>query len=117
MQNKYPSGRMSENIRILKEFDAYHCLLAGDTNSANAVKKRVSDLPGDFLQWLEVCGGGMLFDTTMLTTKSHDAELDLDFETYAACYNTELRNGISISDKWFVFAIAVHSDLFFFDMD
>jgi hypothetical protein len=107
---------MSENIRRLKDYDAFHCLLRGNINRATAVKRRVADLPQDFLKWLEVCDGGMLFDTAMLTTKAHDDELDLSFETYGDYYENELRKNKNLSDDWFVFAVAVHSDLFFFDM-
>jgi len=116
LRNKYPSGRMSENIRRLKEFDAFHCLLMGSIDRANSVKNHIADLPDDFLGWLEVCDGGMLFDTTILTTKPHDVELDLPFETYNGYYDAELRKGINISDDWFVFAAAIHSDVFFFDL-
>jgi hypothetical protein len=112
----YPAGRMKENARRLKDYDAFHCLLAGSAERAAAVKKHMADLPADFLKWLDVCDGGMLFDTAMLTTKSHDAELDLDFETYGNYYNADLRKEKNIGDDWFVFAVAVHSDVFFFDM-
>jgi len=115
MFNKYSAGRMYENVRRLQDYDVFHCLLAGDNDRCSAVKKRVSYLPGDFLSWLEVCDGGMLFDTTMLTTKSHDDELNLSFETYGIYLNTELRKGRNFSDDWFIFAVAVHSDVFFFD--
>jgi len=116
LSSKYPTGQMSEAIHVLKELDVFHCLLAGSSDRATAVKIRVADLPEDFLQWLEVCDGGMLFDTTMLTTKATDTELDLDFETYSAYYNAEWRKDVNISDEWFVFAVAVHSDVFFFDL-
>ena len=112
----YPTGRMKENIRRLKDFDLFHCLLAGSIERAAAVKNRVADLPEDFLKWLNICDGGMLFDTAMLTTKSNDTELDLNFETYGNYYDTELRKEKNISSDWFVFATAVHSDVFFFDM-
>ena len=112
----YPVGRMKENVRRLKDYDAFHCLLAGGAERAAAVKKRVAGLPESFLAWLDVCDGGMLFDTAMLTTKSHDAELDLDFETYGDYHNPELRGGLNLPKDWFVFAVAVHSDVFFFDM-
>jgi hypothetical protein len=115
--NNFPDGRMSENIRRLKQFDEFHCLLNGSPERANAVKLRVSGLPDDFLKWLDVCSGGMLFDTTMLTTKAHDAELDLPFETYASYYDSELRKDKGIAENWFVFAVAIHSDVFFFDMN
>jgi len=113
--NKYPVGHMSENIQALKEFDMFHCLLAGSPERAAAVNSRVPDLPKDFLQWLEVCDGGMLFDTTMLTTKSRDNELGIDFYTYGDFSNAELRQELNLPKEWFVFAIAVHSDIFFFD--
>jgi hypothetical protein len=116
LNQAYPAGRMKENVRRLKDYDVFHCLLAGNAERAASVKKRVADLPKDFLKWLDVCDGGMLFDTAMLTTKSHDAELDLPFETYGNYYNAELRKDKNLSDDWFVFAVAVHSDVFFFDM-
>ena len=117
LSSKYSTEDMSENIQLLKEFDLFHCLLAGSPGRAGAVKKRVPNLPNDFLNWLEVCDGGLLFDTIMLTTKSHDAELDLDFYTYGNFFNAELRQSINISNDWFVFAIAIHDDVFFFDME
>jgi len=112
----YPARRMKENVRRLKDYDVFHCLLAGSAERAAAVKKRVAGLPESFLAWLNVCDGGMLFDTAMLTTKSHDADLDLDFETYGDYHKAELRKNKNIADGWFVFAEAVHSDVFFFDM-
>jgi hypothetical protein len=117
LTNKYPAGRMAENIRRLKKYDVFHCLLNGSAERASAVKKHVPGLPDDFLKWLDVCDGGMLFDTTMLTTKTHDAELGLPFETYASYCNPELQKEKGIAENWFVFAIAVHSDVFFFDMN
>ena len=117
LTNTYTTGPMKENIRRLKTYDAFHCLLAGNFERADAVKKRVPGLPEDFLKWLETCDGGMLFDTTMLTTKSHDPELDLPFETYASYQNAELRKDMNLADGWFVFAVAIHSDVFFYDMD
>jgi hypothetical protein len=108
---------MKENVRRLKDYDLFHCLLAGSAERADGVKKRVPDLPDDFLIWLDVCDGGMLFDTAMLTTKPHDVELDLSFETYGQYHTGEHRKERGLSDGWFVFAVAVHSDLFFFDMN
>ena len=115
LSNKYRDGQMAENIQILEEFDVFHCLLSGSPEVANAAKKRIPDLPNDFLAWLEVCDGGMLFDTTMLTSKAHDSELGVDFYTYKHFVDSEVRQELNILDDWFVFAIAVHSDIFFFD--
>jgi hypothetical protein len=111
----YPNGLMRENILKLQKFDAFHCLLAGTNESANAVKKRVSSIPNDFEKWLYSCNGGMLFDTTLLSTKSFDDQIKLSFETFAYCYDDKFREAIQLPDSFFVFAIAVHSDLFCFD--
>ena len=116
LNQAYPSGRMKENVQLLEDFNSFHCLLEGNSERAYAVNKRVPDLPADFQKWLNVCDGGILFDTAMMTTKSHDTELNLDFYTYSIFYKTELRQFLNLSEDWFVFAVAVHSDVFFFDM-
>ena len=117
LEQKYTEGDMSENVRKLKAFDIFHCLLAGGSDRANAVRKRVPNLPQEFFEWLEMCDGGALFDTTLLCTKAYDAELDLDFETYGNYTSEDLRKEKNLSDNWFVFAAAIHGDIFFFDTD
>ena len=116
LSKAYPLGRMKENVRRLKNYDAYHCLLAGSDDRSGAVEKRVPNLPEGFLKWLKVCDGGMLFDTALLTTKSHDVELNLVFDTYGDYHKAELRKAKNLQNNWFIFAEAVHSDVFFFDM-
>jgi hypothetical protein len=113
----YNTGNMHENTQFLNQYDIYHCLLAGNSERTKAVKKRVSYLPEDFQKWLEVCDGGKLFDTVLLTTKTHDDDLDLDFYTYGFFSNAEMRQNMNLSKDWFIFAFAVHNDLFFFDIE
>ena len=117
LKQMYPSGVMSSNAGRLKDYDVFHCLLAGGTDRAAAVTKRMSGLPAEFIKWLEVCDGGMLFDTAMLSTKSHDSTLGLYFETYGDYFAPELRQSKNLSDDWFIFAVAIHGDVYFFDMD
>ena len=112
----YSTKQIYEDIEMLNKFDLFHCLLAGGINRANAVKQYAPGLPLDFLSWLEVCDGGMLFDTTMLTTKSYDADLDLEFETYGDFYNPKIRQSVNLPDDWFIFAITVHQGVYFFDL-
>ena len=112
---KYQTGRMHENVQRLKKYDQFHCLLAGNKDHAAMVRHRAAYLPADFLNWLEVCDGGMLFDTTLLSTQSRDAALDMPLTTYGALLDAELRKDRRLSDDWFVFAMAIHSDVFFFD--
>ena len=115
-EKKYPSGEMAENIRRLKEMDSYHCLLAGGIRQMEIVKTMAPNLPKDFFSWLEVCDGGMLFDTALLTTSKYDPALDLNFDDYSIFMAQEIRLDNSISENWFVFARAIHSDIYFYDL-
>jgi len=116
LRNIYKYSQIGDVIMLLEEFDLFHLLLAGNSERTNAVKKRVPNLPVDFLKWLDVCSGGMFFDTTLLTTKAYDDELKLSFGTYSFYFNQEVKKELSLSDDWFVFAVAIHSDVYFFDI-
>jgi hypothetical protein len=117
LQMKYLDGRMRENVLRLQEFDVFHCLLASDENRAKAIRQRISNLPDDFCNWVDVCDGGMLFDTELLSTKTEDNDLELEFSTYAE-YNKDAATGEqNIPGRVFVFAVAVHSDLYYFNLD
>ena len=112
----YDTGAMLENIAKLRYFDPFHCLLEGNEKRLNAVKKKVSGLPPDFLKWLNACDGGMLFDTTLLSTKPYIEELGLHLGAYSFYIKPEVRNSLNLSNDWFVFAVAIHSDIYFFDL-
>jgi hypothetical protein len=114
IQRVYPQGLMKENIDLLKEFNSYHCLLAPVRNNKFPLP---DGLPRDYSEWTQVCGGGMLFDTTLLTATEHDDTLDLDFATYREFNDLQLFKEEELPDAAFVFAVAVHSDLFFFNLD
>lgn len=116
LSEQYSDNKMKENVRKLKDYDIFHCLLAGNDERRDAVTRRVLGLPQDFLKWLGACDGGVLFDVTMLSTKSYDEALDLSFETYGDYYNSDLREVKQIQNDWFVFGVAIHADLYFFDM-
>jgi len=114
---QYPEGQMFENVCKLREFDMYHCLLLGSLDQAQSVKKMLPNLPDDFLKWLSVCGGGLLFDTILFTIKPYDETLDLHFDTYNDLLDDRVRQGLNLSKHWGVFAEAVHGDVYFYDLE
>lgn len=115
--NVYSSGRMGENVRRLERYDLFHCLLAGSPEHVAEIKRRVACLPEDFLCWLKVCDGGLLFDTVMLTTRKIDpAAPDAPLMTYNEFSDEGTKVAQGPSGNCFVFATAVNSDVFYFDV-
>lgn len=106
----YADGPMRAVIYTLKKYDAYHCLISPDTRSANKVEKAFRHLPEDFRTWLDVCGGGLLFDTVLLTCRAHDGALDLDFDTFFDVNSPSALAELGIPRGYTVFALLSTGD-------
>lgn len=72
---------MCEAIAKMQQFDLFTCLRGANLLEGSAVAKWLPHGVPQYLRWCGVCGGGLLFDTTLLCWTEHDAELDLDFDT------------------------------------
>jgi len=116
LEEAYLDGNMKENVEALKALDLFHCLLAATPESAAKTKEGIEGLPADFLKWIEICDGGVLFSTDIFCVESYNAEFDLDFDSYDYYNNAEFREEWQLPDNWFIFAKSVGSDLFFFDL-
>lgn len=110
LAKKYTDGQMKENVDDLIEFDPYHCLLSGNIISSSKVQKLLGTLPDQFVQWLNICDGGMLFCTVMLSSKGYDSELDLEFETYEEANSQEAKDYFGLPKGFAVFAIKNYGD-------
>lgn len=110
MNAKYTEEPMKSNIQILTDFDIYHCLLAGGMPIALKVQRQYKAVPLELLDWLKYCNGGLLFDTVLLTTKEHDDELDLDFDTYDEYNTDEARKDYGLPEGYVVFAVRSYGD-------
>lgn len=107
---KFGLEPMKGNIERLKDFDLYHCLLAGSIGVSMKVQKRFPTIPAEYVNWLKLCNGGLLFDTVILSTKAHDDELDLDFDTYDELNTEEAVSGFGLPSGYAVFAIRSYGD-------
>lgn len=110
LSEKYTTGLMKDNVENLVEFDCYHCLIAGGMSAAIKVQSILGDVPKQFLDWLKICDGGLLFDTVMLSTKAHDADLDLDFDTYEELNSDEAKENLNLPEGYAVFAFRSYGD-------
>lgn len=110
LSKKYTSGKMKENVDELIEFDYYHCLLAGGKSVSLDIQSILGDVPSQFLDWLTVCDGGLFFDTVMLSSKEHDDELNLDFDTYKDLNSNEAIENFGLPEGYAVFAFRSYGD-------
>ena len=94
LKEKYTAGLMKDNIENLEDFDAFHCLLSGSMSSSLKVQELFGTTSQQFMDWIKVCDGGLLFDTVMLSTKEYDKDL---FDEY----NKKYDNGFVASSKDF----------------
>ncbi len=117
LSEKYTVGRMRENIEDLIEFDCYHCLLAGGKRSSLEVQSVLGDIPDQFMDWLAICDGGLFFDTVMLSSKEHDDELDLDFDTYEEFNSSEAIANFCLPEGYAVFAFRSYGDPLCFNVN
>lgn len=107
---KYSEEPMKGNIERLIDFDIYHCLLSGGMSSAMKAQEKLTYAPATFLDWLKTCDGGLLFDTVILSTKDHDADLDLDFDTYDELNSDEALAEFSLPEGYSIFAMRSYGD-------
>ncbi|MCQ2466619.1 MAG: SMI1/KNR4 family protein [Clostridia bacterium] len=109
--NKYSEEPMKGNIERLVDYDLFHCLLKGGMSAGIKVAGTYKNVPKSLLDWIAICDGGQLFDTVMLSTKDHDKDIDLDFDTYEEINNdTELKSSMRLPDGYVIFAIRSYGD-------
>ena len=109
-KKKYTEEPMKGNVERLIDFDAYHCLLSGGMGAAVKVQEKLTCVPAAFLDWLKICDGGLLFDTVLLSTKEHDAELDLDFDTYDELNSGKALSEFGLPEGYAIFAMRSYGD-------
>ena len=104
------SSCMLENFKRLQDFDIYHCLLAGTLASTLKIQSQMLKFPQAFLKWIKICDGGLLFDTTMLSSKSYDKDLDLPFSSIEEHNTVDAIREYGLPDGYFVFAVRSYGD-------
>ena len=110
INKKELSELMAENYDRLQDFDIYHCLLDGNESSATKIQALVGKITTAYLEWLEICDGGLLFDTTVLASKDYDEELDLPISSIEEYNNADSLLEYGISDEYFIFAVRSYGD-------
>ena len=113
---KYHSEPMKGNIQRLIDFDMYHCLIAGSIDTALEVQEEYPGFPQEYLEWVKLCDGGLLFDTSLLSTRTQDRQLKLNVETYDEYNDTETYLAFGVPEGYEVFAVCGYRPLVCFNV-
>ena len=105
LKSAYNTEPMVGNVERLIDFDMFHCLRAGSPETARRLGEKYPCFPKEYLKWLEICDGGLLFDTSMMCTEEHDDELDLDFDTYDELNSEDALSDYDLPEGYVVFAL------------
>lgn len=109
--SKYQSDpSMMETLRRLRDFDEFHCLrdsslMAGKEAGALLLRPNPA-----YIGWMSVCGGGLLFDTTLLCVQAEDLELGVSFSTLNEYNTPESREGFGLPEGYFVIGLRSYGD-------
>ena len=113
---KYVSEPMRSNMAQLINFDVYHCLLAGSLDTSLEVQEEYPGFPQEYIEWVQICDGGLLFDTTLLSTRNYDGKLKLRFETYDEYNDSETYLAYGIPEGYEVFGFYGYGPLLCFNV-
>lgn len=106
----YKDEPMKGNMERLRDFDLYHCLLAGRLGTSLKLQEKYPCFPVAYLEWIKICDGGLLFDTVLLSSKGHDDSLDLDFDTYDDLNTDDVHAELGLPEGYIVFALRSYGD-------
>lgn len=106
----FTSDGMKEVIRRLEMFKIYHCLRESSLLDVLRAQECLGPIPTPFINWLKICNGGLLFDTVLLSSTGYDAELDLDFDTFADYNSPAAKEELSLPEGYSVFAVRSYGD-------
>ncbi len=101
---------MVGNLERLKTFDAYHCLRKATISSTLKAQNYIVNMSPALAKWVRYCDGGLLFDTVLLSSKEHDSELDLDFDTFDDYNSAETKAEMGLPEEYVVIGVRSYGD-------
>ena len=99
-----------ETIRRLKDFDEFHCLRDSNLLLAANINQIVGKAPEEYIKWMSVCNGGLLFDTTLLSIDCQDPQIGVDFSSLGEYNTSSAIQAFMLPSDYSVIAIRSYGD-------
>lgn len=109
--NKYRNDElMMETLKRLRSFDEYHCLRNSNLLVGGRVGEKLPRANQQYIGWMTVCNGGLLFDTTLLSETAMDRELDIEFSSLEEYNNEEIYGEMELPEGYYIIGIRSYGD-------
>ncbi len=97
-------------LRLLHEFDEFHCLRNSSPLLASRIVGKIPHAAPEYLAWMTVCNGGLLFDTTLLSVSAEDAELGVEFSTLDEYNGADAYEELGLIEGYSVIGLRSYGD-------
>lgn len=96
----------------LSRFDLYHLLVSQSSSDPCSGAEWLKQAPEDYLDWIDICGGGSLQICELLGENTIDIDTELPLESYGE-YEKSARDD-ELPDGYHIFAVADFGDYYCF---
>lgn len=108
---KYQSNdHVTETLRRLRLFDEFHCLRSSNLLVGGAAGDKLPHENPQYIGWMTVCNGGLLFDTTLLSVTEVDDTLNLGFATLDMYNCEENRHDDHLPEGYYIIGLRSYGD-------
>ena len=101
---------MLETIKRLQDFDIFHYLRGSNLLLAEKASQLLPHHNQEYIAWMTVCDGGLLFDTTLLSVQAYDSDLDISFSSLEEYNTQEAHQEFALPQGYFCIAIRSYGD-------
>lgn len=99
-----------DTITRLKDFDEFHCLRNSNLLLAGKISDIIPKAPMEYIKWMSICNGGLLFDTTLLCVSSLDEQIGVEFSALNEYNTSESYKEYNLPDGYAVIAVRSYGD-------
>ena len=99
-----------ETINRIKDFDEFHCLRDSSLLLAGSIGNILGKVPEEYVKWMSICNGGMLFDTNLLSVDSFDSKIGVEFATLEECNTSASLQEFNLPSGYSVIAVRSYGD-------
>lgn len=101
---------VTETIKRLQDFDEFHCLRDSSLLLAGKLSKIYGSAPEEYIKWMSVCNGGLLFDTELLSIDGMDKVIGIEFSTIEDYNTSEMLASVQLPEGYSVIAVRSYGD-------
>lgn len=102
-------------LKRLEDTQMYHLLRSSSISNGSKISNMLSGMSPEnkrqYVKWMSVCDGGLLYETTLLSLNAYDPQLDMDFDDLESNNTLQAYRELSLPEKgYFVIGMRSYGD-------